>query len=203
MRADVRLLLIRHAEPEETSRGRCYGRLDVPLSASGRAAAARLGDALAGTRLAAVLASPRRRATETAAALAERHALTVQIDDDLRELDFGSCEGRSYQEIEADHPELFRRWMESPTTVHFPGGESFALLQARALAAAERTRSRHGGQTVALVAHGGVLRAILADCLQMPAEAIFRLDLAYTGISVVDWIDGVPLVRSLNGTGLP
>jgi broad specificity phosphatase PhoE len=66
------------------------------------------------------------------------------------------------------------------------------------LEALAELRARHDGATVALVAHGGVLRVILAECLQMPAEAIFRLDQRYGAVSVVEWLGSFPLVRVVN-----
>ena len=189
-----RLILIRHAEPVEDARGLCYGSLDFGLSPAGRAHAERL--AVAGCD--AVYASPRRRALETAAPLAAAHGLGVLVDDDLREIDFGDFEGRRYEEIEEAEPELYRAWMESPTTVRFPNGECYADVRARALAAFERIRAAHACAVV--VTHGGVIRAGLAAWLGMPDEAIFRLAQDYCGVSVVDFHDGVPLVRSLNAT---
>jgi broad specificity phosphatase PhoE len=190
----TRLLLIRHAEPAEDARGRCYGSLDVALSPAGAAHARRLAGALDTTAFAAVYASPRRRAVETARPLGE-----PQILDRLRELDFGELEGRTYDEIAASEPELYARWMETPTEVRFPGGESFADLQARALAAVRELRERHPDGTVAAVTHGGVVRAVLADALAMPAEAIFRLDVGYCRVSIVEWLGDAPLVRLVNG----
>jgi broad specificity phosphatase PhoE len=67
------------------------------------------------------------------------------------------------------------------------------------LSALADIRSGYEGETVALVGHGGVLRVILAECLQMPAEAIFRLDQRYGAVSVVEWLGGFPLVRLVNG----
>src|SRR5205814_3693793 len=93
----------------------------------------------------------------------------------LAELDFGELEGRRYDEIARDRPELYRQWMEAPTTVRFPGGESYADLRARVTAALAELRARHEGGVFALVAHGGVLRAALAEALALPDEAIFRL----------------------------
>ena len=115
-----RLILVRHCEPQEDSRGLCYGRLDIGLSDAGREHAERLAAALARHEWDAVYASPRLRALETAVAVAGN--LDVVIDDDLREIDFGELEGRSYDEIAATDPELYRAWMERPTTVRFPGG---------------------------------------------------------------------------------
>jgi alpha-ribazole phosphatase len=188
-----RLILVRHCEPQEDTRGLCYGRLDIGLSDAGREHAERLGEALARHEWDAVYSSPRLRARETAVAVNRE----VVIDDDLREIDFGELEGRSYDEIAATDPELYRAWMERPTTVRFPGGESFAELKVRALEALDRIRATH--ESAVVVTHGGVLRAGLAAWLAMPDEAIFRLDQRYGGVTIVDWVEDVPLVRLMNG----
>lgn len=188
----TRLLLIRHGRPVDDARGRCYGRLDVGLSPEGLVEAAALGRALTA---ATVVSSPARRALETAAALGE-----PEVDERLRELDFGELEGRTYEEIERERPELFAAWMRTPTEVRFPGGEGFEDLRRRAAAAATELRARHDGGTVAVVTHGGVVRALLADALGLPSAAIFRLDVGYARVSVVDWFDGdAPVVRLVNG----
>jgi alpha-ribazole phosphatase len=192
----TRLILVRHAEPVDDARGRCYGRLDVGLSDAGREHAHRLPTALAHLEVDAVYTSPRVRARETAEPLATARGLRPAIDDGLRELDFGELEGRRYEEIEASDPVLFRAWMETPTRVRFPGGESYADLQLRGLRALDRIRSLHDFALV--VTHGGIIRAALAEWLGMPDEAIFRLDQSYCGTTIVDWLDGVPIVRLLN-----
>ena len=184
-----RLVLVRHAEPEEDARGRVYGTLDVGLSPAGREQARRLAEVL--PRL-PVHSSPRRRALETARAL----GVEPVVDPDLREIDFGELEGRRYEEIERTEPELFRAWMQTPTEVRFPGGESYADLRVRALRALESIRRRQVCAVV--VTHGGVVRAGLAAWLEMPDAAIFRLAQDYCGVSVVDWIDETPLVRAVN-----
>jgi alpha-ribazole phosphatase/probable phosphoglycerate mutase len=191
----TRLLLIRHAEPDEDARGRCYGRLDVGLSSTGRTHAERLAESLRDVELEAVYSSPRLRAVQTAAALAEN----LNVDDRLRELDFGELEGRTYDEIGREQPELFRRWMETPTLVRFPGGESYAELRARVAAAVDDVVAANTGRSVAFVSHGGVVRAALAVTLGLPDDRAFALDVGYARISVVDWFDGTPVVRLVNG----
>ena len=194
-----RLILVRHAEPEEDARGRCYGSLDVGLSAAGREHAERLAAALAGLGPVAVHTSPRRRARETAEPIGAACGLEPVVDRDLREIDFGDFEGRTYEEIERSEPELFRVWMETPTLVCFPGGESYADLKARAARAIERARAAHPGGPVVVVSHGGPIRAALAAWLDLPDEAIFRLDQRYCGITLVDFLGEVPLIRLVNG----
>lgn len=192
-----RLILVRHTEPQEDARGRCYGSLDIGLSGAGRAHARELAGRLARLDYEAVYASPRLRASETAGPVAAARGLELLTDDGLRELDFGKLEGRTYDEIAKSEPELYRAWMETPTQVRFPGGESFADLKARAIVALDRIRDSH--EAAVVVTHGGVLRAGVAAWLSMPDEAIFRLDQRYGGVTIVDWVDGRPLVRLLNG----
>jgi alpha-ribazole phosphatase/probable phosphoglycerate mutase len=199
VRATTRLLLVRHAEPQAQARGRCYGTLDIGLSDEGHRQADRLARSLAQVGLTAVYTSPRRRSLQTAGALGRVHGLVPIVDERLSEIDFGDFEGRTYEEIEREHPSLFRRWMETPTEVEFPNGESYERFKARALLALASILEHHRRDTVAVVSHGGIARAILADCLSIPNAGIFRIDQSYGAISIVDWIDGVPIVRLLNG----
>ena len=83
---------------------RCYGTLDVGLSQAGREHAARLALELAGLGYDAVVASPRSRAREMAEPLAAARGLAVTVAEDLRELDFGELEGRTYAEIAERSP---------------------------------------------------------------------------------------------------
>lgn len=199
-REATRFILVRHAETEQSARGRCYGRLDVRLSPRGLRQAQALADALAGLPLAAVYSSPLIRALDTARPLAAARGVDVSLLEVLAELDFGEVEGLTYDEIEAERPELFRAWMDDPARVRFPGGESLADLRARVLPALEQIRACHAGEAVAVVAHGGVIRVVLADALGVEDGALFRLDQAEGGVSVVDWLEGVPLLRAANAT---
>ena len=191
----TRLVLVRHGEPDESMHGRCYGSLDVPLSAAGLRRAAGVGEALRTHELDAVYSSPLQRAFDTARAVASAHGLEPVPREALRELDFGELEGMSHDEIASDYPELYRFWMDDPSAVRFPGGEALSDLRARVLPEVAGIRERHEGQAVAVVAHGGVVRVVLAEALELPGSAFFRLDQPYGAVSVIDWIEGVPVVR--------
>jgi broad specificity phosphatase PhoE len=196
----TRLLLIRHLEPDRSVHGRAYGSLDAPLTALAVKQATKLARALDGVHLDAVYASPLHRALETATPLAVHRRLVPVVHEGLREIDFGEIEGSRYEEVEQSRPDLFRSWMSDPTKVSFPGGESFADVRLRVLAAVEEIRARHRGSGVALVAHVGVTRAIVAASLSMPDEALFRLDQGYGAVSVVDWLGETPILRVLNAS---
>lgn len=198
-----RLVLMRHAQPHQSAQGRCYGKLDVGLSTLGRAQAAAAAAAFVPADLAVVVSSPRVRARETAAMLADAVAAPVSVDARFAEIDFGDFEGRTYAEIEARHPQAFSTWMQSPTTMQFPGGESFAQMKARVLEGVRTIRAAHPGAAIGLVSHGGVGRIIIADALEMPDEAIFRLEQSYAGVSILDWWHDTPVLRLLDWTPHP
>jgi broad specificity phosphatase PhoE len=196
----VRLLLCRHAEPEAAARGRVCGRLDVGLSPSGERQSDVLAAALASEHPSALYASPIRRAAETARRMGAALGLEPRLDPRLRELDFGQADGLTYEEVEQRWPDLYENWMRTPTEVRFPAGESFADLKRRAVAAAADIVAAHEGETVVIVAHAGVIRAVLVDWLSMRDEALFRIEQRYASVNVVEVTDGAVNVRLVNGS---
>jgi broad specificity phosphatase PhoE len=197
----ARLILVRHAEPDEEMRDRVYGSLDPGLSERGQEHAGVIASQLARQPIAAVYTSPQLRATETAGPLAARLGLELTVEPDLREIDFGELEGLTLAEAVERYP-VESNWMVAPRNAVFPGGESVATLRARVVGAARAIADRHADETVAVFSHAVVIRAILADALAMPPDALFRLDQSYGGISVVEWFDGNPFVQVVNAVGL-
>ena len=107
------------------------GQLDVPLAPEGRVQAEALTRRLACVRIDRVVSSPMLRALETAQTLAAGRP--VEVDERLRELDYGRWEGLTYAEVEAHDPELRARWEHDPAETHSPEGESGDDVAARAL----------------------------------------------------------------------
>lgn len=194
----LRLLLLRHGEPEPDSRGRCYGKLDVALSSGGQDQARRMATVLAGAGITGVYASPRIRTLDTAVPFCAQQGLPVHLDPRLAELDFGILEGLTYAEVEAQHPELFAAWMRNPTEVQFPQGERHADMRARVASALEALRFRHPGEVVLVVTHGGVVRTLVAQMLGLEPRNMFRLGHDYAGLTCVDFFGDAPVVRASN-----
>lgn len=198
----TRFWLIRHGEPAEVAQGRCYGSLDIGLSARGREEMERIAEDARPGSFDCIYSSPSRRALESAVILAGAAKCSIEIARGLREMDFGELEGLTYEEAAARDPELYRRWMEAPTEVQFPNGESFGEMRARVLSGFEAIcRERESG-TVAVVSHGGVNRILLAWALGMPAEYLFRLRQNYGAINLLTMGAGAPVVELVNSNGL-
>ncbi|HXG83414.1 MAG TPA: alpha-ribazole phosphatase [Pyrinomonadaceae bacterium] len=195
-----RIVLIRHGEPEASAKGRCYGKLDVGLSEKGKWQIERTARLLKRFEIAAIYSSPRVRATESAKIIAEKYNLTIETREDFAEIDFGDFEGLEYAEVERRFPEIYRKWMDAPTTVEFPNGESFARMQTRVLRAADELKRRHANETFAVVSHGGANRIVLANALGMRNDDIFRLAQDYATANVVDFYGEFPVVKLMNLT---
>jgi len=194
----TRLWLVRHGEPEEEARHLCYGSLDVGLSDKGRAQMKQVAGDLRAEPVTAIYSSPRARALESARILSQVQPCSLEVVADLREIDFGDFEGLSYDEIAARYPELYRQWMETPTEVRFPNGESFSEMRARVLRAFEANRRERQGQTVVIVSHGGVNRILIAWALEIPDHCVFRLAQDHAALNLLTLTDGTPCLRLLN-----
>jgi broad specificity phosphatase PhoE len=162
-------------------------------AAEGNDAHARaLAERLSEFAFASVYTSPLPRALATARAVAE-HPVELEA---LTEIDFGEVDGLTFDDLPA---ELREGLLREPTTVRFPGGESYADLQQRVCVALDRIVGAHPGETVAVISHAGAIRAALGEWLQMRGDAVFRIDQRLGAVNIVDWNDGVPLVRLVNG----
>src|SRR5579859_4242480 len=158
-------VLLRHGDTELSPEHRFSGMLDHPLSANGtrqaKAAAARLAS---GTPIDAVVSSPLQRAVATAAIAAAELGLTVTIDDDLRETNFGDWDGFTLAEIQQRWPAAAAAWRSDPEQAP-PGGESFADTSGRVNQACDRLLRDHGGQTVLVVSHVTPIKIMLCRAL--------------------------------------
>ncbi len=202
----TRVIAVRHGETAWNVETRIQGQIDIPLNDTGRWQAAQLAAAVAHEPLAAVYASDLERAHATARALAQSRGLSVVADAELRERAFGSFEGQTFAEIEAQWPDDAQRWRRRDAEYGPPdGGERLADFYQRCVAAAARLAAAHPGQTIALVTHGGVLdcwyRAATRLALHAPRTwqignaSINRLLYTPTGFTLVGWSDTLHLER--------
>lgn len=158
----------------------------------------RVAHALATVDIAAIYTSPRVRTRESAEIIARHHRCAVQVHEQLCEIDFGDFEGLAYDDIARRYPVEYRRWMDHPTEVQFPNGESFQTMRRRVQSAANELICRHGGETIAIVTHGGVNRVLLAEALGVPEANLFRIGQGYGARNLVHYIDGYPSVELMN-----
>jgi len=169
---ETRLTLIRHGETEWNREGRIQGyHSDSVLTATGRAQADRVAERLAGERVDALFSSDAGRARQTAAAIAAAVGLDVLYDAALRERNYGVFEGRTYEEIEREFPEAYRKFRSRDPHYAPPEGESGAQFRDRIVAALERVAARSEARHAAVVTHGGALGIAYRHVTDMLLEA--------------------------------
>jgi probable phosphoglycerate mutase len=193
-------LLLRHGQTPLSIDKRFSGTGDPTLtdlgSAQAAAAAARLGRSAASV----VISSPLQRALQTAEPVAAALGVPLEVDEGLRETDFGDWEGYTFAEVKRKWPSELDAWLSS-TAVAPPYGESFDATATRVRQARDRVLSRYAGQTVVLVSHVTPIKTLLRIALDAPPTALFRIHLDLACVSEVQWFaDGPAVVRSLNDT---
>jgi len=194
-------LLLRHGQTVLSIDKRFSGRGDQELTELGRTQAAAAAVRLAGSGATAVVASPLRRAQETAALTAAALGVDVLTEPGLAETDFGDWEGYTFSEVRAKWPRELEAWLAS-TAVAPPYGESFDDTAIRVRQARDRVLREHGGRTVVLVSHVTPIKTLLRFALDAPPSALYRMHLDLACLSEVQWYaDGPAVVRSLNDTG--
>ena len=197
----LRLYLIRHGEVEGAA-GTLLGRTDRPLSERGVSQAHDLAGELSTAQLTAVYSSDLQRASMTAEIIAAPHQLQVEPNSAWREIDMGEWEGRSLAALHEGTPALVTQVYNDPASFQYPGGESFVDFSARVQAALDHLRQTHESGDIALVAHGGVCRAIIGSALEMPMKNWLRLAQGYGCVNVIEWYGSNPFLVSLNCSAL-
>ncbi len=194
------LIFVRHGRTPTTGAvlpGRAPGlHLSPEGTAQARNAAQRLG---ALGRVKAIYASPMERTLETAAPIAKACGLRVRRSPGLIECDFGRWTGRKLH-----HLRRRKEWtavQNHPSGFRFPGGESFAEMQARALEAVSGICAHHPGEIVVAVSHADVIKAIAAAAAGTPLDLFQRIVISPCSLTVIAYSTSGPTLLSLNNTG--
>ena len=173
--------LLRHGEPVGGSRYR--GQVDDPLSERGWQQMWQAVEGGSGWQR--IVTSPLLRCREFALQLGERLAVPVHDEARFREVGFGEWEGRTRSELEQAQPGQVERFYRDPVAHRPPGAEPLDAFVTRVGLAFTELLGRHEGETVLVVAHAGVIRAILAHVLDIPPASMYRIHVANAGISRV------------------
>lgn len=160
-----RLLLVRHGITEFNSARRFAGYSDVELAAEGLRQVEKLHDRLAKEKIDAVYCSDLKRAVVTAEIISSGHDVETVICPELREINYGVCEGLTFEEIGRSYPELWEAITNFSLELNFPGGESFKGFIARTSKFLDRLNKHTEEQIILVVSHGGPLRTLVCELL--------------------------------------
>ena len=197
------VLYVRHGRTPTTG-ARLPGRAPgLHLSDEGRAQAEAVAAAIAdrsetGQQVAAIYASPMERTRETAAPIARALGLRVRTAPGLNECDFGKWTGRRLKDLMK-----LKAWatvQRQPSAFRFPGGESFAEMQARITGQVADLVARHPGQTIVCVSHADPIKVALAQAVGTPLDLFQRIVVGPCSVSAVLHTTERPVVLAMNTT---
>jgi alpha-ribazole phosphatase len=194
------LLLLRHGRIAASHVGRLIGATDVPVDPAGLAQLQTVGKRLLPWRPEVCYCSPLQRCRQTASVVASH--LPIHFDADLREIDFGRWEQQTFAAAAADDPSLVDRWAAFDAAFAFPGGESVGSFLHRVRAVAERLIAAQA-DTVLLVTHGGVIRAMLCHLLGIDPRHYAAFQVGYAAVAVIELVDGKGVLAALEQAEFP
>ncbi|MFN3652164.1 MAG: histidine phosphatase family protein [Armatimonadota bacterium] len=201
----TQFLLIRHGETQWNLDGRVQGHKDVALTPRGEEQARRLADWLAHEQLDALYSSDLLRARRTAEIIAAARPETpaeIRIDPRVREAGMGVFEGMTAQEMAAsEHAAAYRAWREDALRNRPPGGETLEDLLRRCMAAVREMVEGHPGQSIAIVAHGGPVRAMTCGSLGLPMEIYPKLRVENASVARILFSEKGPILAGFNDVG--
>jgi broad specificity phosphatase PhoE len=189
----VDVLVVRHPEVLANVEGRFVGTGESPFTERGEQQSAALAAYIAAWKPYSVHASPRSRALVVARLAAQAAGVEVHVDEDLAEIDFGAAEGLTYDEAVRAGVEIDLLG-GPPERAPFRDGETWRAFTARIEKAAERIRTC--GPRIAVVAHGGVVRALLVHWLGLSHRAAWAFAVPNASVGTLTLWDGSGTLRT-------
>lgn len=197
----TKILLTRHGHVEGIQPERFRGRAELALTKKGvtqvEALAARIARAW---KPVIVYTSALQRCVVTGTIIANVCGAKAVPLEGLMDLDYGAWQMRTHAEIKTETPEAYRLWKVSPQRLRFPDGESLQDLVARTADVLRLVLERHPAETVVMVGHDSVNRAILLQLLDQPLSAYWRLTQSPCTLNEIDVEGDEVRIERINDT---
>jgi len=176
------VVLIRHGHSTANLKGILAGRNNrVGLTPRGKSEAKAIATHFSETHFDAIYSSPLKRCIDTAEPLLQGSKRKLKLLEDLVEMEYGSWSGKPLRQLSKEP--LWKSIQTRPSTVRFPGGESFLEMSQRANQAVLDAAVGH--QRIAIFSHGDVIKAIVAFHLGMPLDSFQRIGIDPASISTI------------------
>ncbi len=203
----IKLLLIRHGESDGNAQRKFSGFQDVNLTEKGIWQAERLARRLEGVQVNAVYCSDLERARHTAEIIFGDRGKAIVTNSKFREINFGAWEGYTFEEVKSKfgYGDKFNSWLENiKVEVNIPQGESLVNLNDRVMAELNNVLKKHEktdkDKTIALVCHGGTIRVILSNALNIGLKNMWNIEQYSTALNIINYYDNKAFVALTNDT---
>jgi probable phosphoglycerate mutase len=186
----TQVIIVRHGETEWNIKSIRQGNLDSRLTEKGMAQAKALAQRLAREHFTALYSSDLGRAVQTAEEVASVTGHEIITDPRLRERHLGIFQGLSGEEIKQKHPEEYKLHRSLGPDYVIPGGESVKQQVARNIAYLNEIGSKHLGETIVVVTHGGVISGLFRHTFSIPFNAPRRFEFTNAGLNIFAYDEG-------------
>ncbi len=181
------IFLVRHGHTRATETGKLYTDPAAELTDVGREQAKDAGLWLKDREINLLLSSTSKRVFTSAEIVGSVLALPPIAVPGLDEWHVGEWDGRTYVDIKAEHPDLYKAWSSDPIANRPPGGESISdVFQRTQLKLAEILQA-NSGKTIALITHAGIIRSFVVHALGMPIVNFWRVSIPVGTITQIDF----------------
>lgn len=192
----TRFVLLRHGQTAMSAAKQYSGHSDPSLTELGleqaRSAARTLRER-GGVDV--IVSSPLTRCVQTATAAAEELGLQVEVVDNLIEQDFGTWEGKTFDEAHALDTDLHDEWLADPTVCP-PGGESLQKMHNRVRSTRRELQKRYAGQTILVVSHVSPIKSFVRQAIDAGPHVVSRMFLDLASLTVVEFFGAEARVGS-------
>lgn len=196
----MKIIFVRHGETEWNKLARFQGSSDIELSDVGHEQAMLVGKRLEDIEISAIYSSTFKRAYATAVAIRGDRDIEIQKDKRLGEIDFGHWEGMLFEDVKIKYPEDFTVYRQRPHECVIPGEGSLDKARKRAWQALNEIIELHKGtdDNIVIAAHGGIIRLMIFELLNIGTEAFTSFPLHNTSVSVVEVTPERNILRLFN-----
>ena len=181
----TRLYLIRHGEVEKAYHRVFGGRIDMELSPLGHEQVKALARFLGAAPPDVLYASPMMRVRQTLAPLAEETGLKPVLMEGLREVDFGTWTGLSWDEVQQKHGVSAFSWLHQLEDGTIERAETVKEFRRRVESSLDQILAEAAGKTIAVICHGGVIRMLLSILLDLPFRKMSIFEIEYASVTKI------------------
>lgn len=191
------LYLVRHGETSATEKGRICGESNIPLNDEGFAQANVLGSWFSDMEISSIFSSPLTRSVQTADAIAKAIKMPTYFKHSgLTEKKEGEWEGKTYWQLRDEDPDAWEKWSNNPIDYAPPGGESVRNFVSRVdRALKDIINNYETGNRIVITTHAGIIRAIILNCLNIPVENFFRIDIPTGSITKIEYSENFATLK--------
>jgi broad specificity phosphatase PhoE len=192
--------MVRHGDTEFNSSHKFMGHSDIELSPDGKRQIERLHGYLADEKINAIYGSDLLRTMTAASILNDGRGLEITPCPELREMNYGVCEGLTFGEINQNYPVVAEQCINFTISLEFPDGETFIDFSKRTISFLDRLKAHKPSDTILVVSHNGPLKTLVCHFLGIDQEHWWQIRIDVASLSIMDISARGAMLSRLNDT---